>query len=260
MLQARDISCSYGKESILEQLSISLKPGEVFALIGPNGAGKTTLMRALSRLLKPDAGTVILDGKDLWSLKPADVAKQLALAVQQEQRDWALTVEEAVRLGRTPYRGWTGRISEDDQNIIQTAMRQMGIEDLTGREITTLSGGEWRRMILARALAQQPDILLLDEPTAGLDLKYQFEILSLVQQLAHEKKLTVALTLHDLNQAGQYADRIALVSHKRILKTGTPTEVLTAETIQQAYELPVKIIPHPVHETPMVIPVGKRRE
>lgn len=257
MLKAERLTCAYGDKQILERLSVELKPSEVLVLIGSNGAGKTTLMRALARLLKPTSGQVLLTGEDIWQQRPRDVAQQLALAVQQEHRDWALTVEEAVTLGRSPYKGWTGRMGAEDEQIVETAMLQMGIDVLRDREITSLSGGEWRRMILARALAQQPEILLLDEPTSGLDLKYQFEILTLVRRLAHEHRLTVALTLHDLNQAALYADRIALISNRDILAIGKPEEVLTEQHIEQAYEVPVRVLAHPEHQTPLIVPVGR---
>ncbi|QDU81463.1 putative siderophore transport system ATP-binding protein YusV [Polystyrenella longa] len=258
MLKADLLTCAYGNNPILDQISVELIPGEVLVLIGPNGAGKTTLMRALSRLLKPTAGQVLLADEDIWKQKPRDVAQRLALAVQQEQRDWALTLEEAVSLGRSPYKGWTGRMDATDQNIVEEAMAQMGVQELRDREITSLSGGEWRRMILARVLTQQPEILLLDEPTSGLDLKYQYEILTLVRQLAHEKQLTIALTLHDLNQAALYADRIALISKRNIVAIGKPDEVLTPAIIEQAYEVEVQVLRHPEHQTPLVVPLGTR--
>ncbi|MCA9039500.1 MAG: ABC transporter ATP-binding protein [Planctomycetaceae bacterium] len=258
MLKADQLTCAYGEDPILDRLSVQLNPGEVLVLIGPNGAGKTTLMRALSRLLKPTSGKVLLGEEDIWKQKPREVAQQLALAVQQEHRDWALTVEEAVSLGRSPYKGWTGRMVTDDHDIVESSMQQMGISLLRDREITSLSGGEWRRMILARALAQQPEILLLDEPTSGLDLKYQFEILTLVRDLAHTQQLTVALTLHDLNQAALYGDRIALISHREIVAIGKPEEVLTPEIIGEAYEVEVHVLRHPEFQTPLIVPIGKR--
>jgi iron complex transport system ATP-binding protein len=251
-IKANNLACGYGRELVLENLSLSAQPGEVLALLGPNGSGKTTLLRALARLLKPSDGSVLLDGKDVWQRHHADVARSLALTPQNERRDWPLTVEQSVRLGRTPHRGWLLPFTAEDRKIVDQAIASASLSDLRDRPITELSGGEWRRMILARALAQQAKALLLDEPTAGLDLKYQVEMLGLTRDLAHNSNLLVIMTLHDLNHAATYADRIALINNKSIVAIGPPAEVLTEQQISDVYEVPVTVTTHPIYGTTLV--------
>jgi iron complex transport system ATP-binding protein len=251
-IKANNLACGYGRELVLENLSLSAQPGEVLALLGPNGSGKTTLLRALARLLKPSDGSVLLDGKDVWQRHHADVARSLALTPQNERRDWPLTVEQSVRLGRTPHRGWLLPFTAEDRKIVDLAIASASLSDLRDRPITELSGGEWRRMILARALAQQAKALLLDEPTAGLDLKYQVEMLGLTRDLAHNSNLLVIMTLHDLNHAATYADRIALINNKSIVAIGPPAEVLTEQQISDVYEVPVTVTTHPIYGTTLV--------
>jgi len=255
VLETRDLCCGYGPRRVLDAVSLSVREGEVLVLLGPNGSGKTTLLRALARLLRPTGGTVRLLEKDVWSQSPADFSQRLALMPQNERRDWPLTVEETVWLGRAPHRGWLLPFREADKSIIEIALHQTGLEALRTRPITELSGGEWRRTILARALAQQTRALLLDEPTAGLDLKYQVEVLRLVRRLAATEKLAVVITLHDLNLAAIYADRIALLSDHALSACGTAEEVLTAERIGRAYDVAVTVTRHPVHGTPLVVPL-----
>ena len=218
-LRANDLTCGYGSRRVLEQVSLAARPGEVLALLGPNGAGKTTLIRALARLLRPQAGDVPLGGEDLWSNSAGAAARRIALAPQSESRDWPLTVAEAVRLGRAAHRGWLLPFNRDDDAAVEKALGQTGLADLPERPIDELSGGEWRRAVLARALAQQTTVLLLDEPTGGLDLKYAIEILSLVRKLAHGEELIVVLTLHDLNLAAMYGATClgVCICHKSIL-------------------------------------------
>ncbi|MBI4758068.1 MAG: heme ABC transporter ATP-binding protein [Chloroflexi bacterium] len=254
-LEVRDLRCAYDSQPVLDNLCLATHPGEVLALIGPNGAGKTTLLRALARLLRPCRGTVLLGGQNLWQLSPRAVARRLALAPQSNGATWPLTVEQAVALGRAPHRGWLLPFSAADREAMERALQQVGLQGLRDRLVTELSGGEQRRVILARTLAQEPEVLLLDEPTAHLDLKYQTEILELVRDLAHRDGLTVIVTLHDLNQAALCADRLALLANGRLQATGTPSEVLTPELLQQAYGVPVSVSRHPVYDTLLVVPL-----
>ncbi|MEE8301671.1 MAG: ABC transporter ATP-binding protein [Candidatus Tectomicrobia bacterium] len=253
-LEAQGLTCSYDQHVVLRDLELSFHAGEILVLIGPNGAGKTTLLRALARLMRPQTGTVLLAGQDAWQLSPGTVARRLAMASQQENVHWPVTVEQAVALGRAPHRGWLLPYSRQDRHIIEQALSQTGLQALRHRLMTTLSGGEQRRVILARALAQQPQVLLLDEPTAHLDLKYQAEVLDLVQRLAHEEGLTIAIALHDLNQAALCAHRIALLADGSLVALGRPDDVLTPDRLAQAYGVEVVVVPHPIYGTPMVAP------
>ena len=253
-LELQNVTCDYGHDPVLEELSLSVRAGEVLVLLGPNGSGKTTIMRALSRILKPSHGVVLVDNIDIWSRPRQVSARRTALAPQSEKRDWPLTVEQAVRMGRTPHRGWLMPFTDDDSRVVEEALEATGLESLRDRVITELSGGEWRRVVLARALAQQAQVLLLDEPTAGLDLKYQFELLKLVRRLSQDNDLTVILTLHDLNLASVYADRLAVIHDKSVVAVGHADDVLTEDLVRKVYDLPVKVIRHPIYGTPLVVP------
>ena len=254
-LEAREVSCGYGKQVVFDQLSLSAEPGQVLALLGPNGAGKTTLLKSMARLHRPHRGKVIFQGKDIWQAAARQSARWMAVTPQNESCDWPLTVHEAVLLGRTPHRGWLVPFTTEDYRLADEAMARMQLELLRERPITQLSGGEWRRVVLARALAQQPQVLLLDEPTAQLDLKYQLETLHHVRHLAHDDGLVVILTLHDLNQAALYADRVALLGEGGLVAVGTAREVFTPETLAAVYGLPVKVVSHPVYDAPFVVPI-----
>jgi len=255
ILEAREITCGYRSRPVLTDLCLAVERGEVLALIGPNGAGKTTLLRALGRLLRPERGNVLLDGVDLWRLAPRAVARRLALAPQMHGGTWPLTVEQTVGLGRAPHRGWLLPLSVQDREAVNRAMRRMDVYQFRNRSMHELSGGEQRRVILARALAQAADILLLDEPTAYLDLKYQLEILQLAVGMAHHDGRAVVITLHDLNQAAMCADRIALLAGGHLQLAGSPEEVLTPARIEHAYGVPVVVTPNPVDGRPLVTPV-----
>jgi iron complex transport system ATP-binding protein len=257
-LEVRDLTCAYGGRPVLADLFLAAHPGEVLALIGPNGAGKTTLLRAMARLLHPRHGTVLLAGQNLWRTAPRSVARHLALAPQVNGATWPLTVEQAVTLGRAPHRGWLLPLCAEDHVAVERALQQMKLALLREQRVTELSGGEQRRVILARVLAQKPQVLLLDEPTAYLDLKYQTEIMELVGGLAHRDGLTVVASLHDLNLAALYADRLALLSEGRLLAVGSPAEVLTPERLTQVYGVPVVVTRHPLYGTPLVVPMVNR--
>jgi len=253
-LEGINLTCAYDDRIVLEGLSLAAQPGEVLGLIGPNGVGKTTLLRALARLLRPREGVVLLGDRDLWRIAPRSVARALSLAPQSNP-NWPLTVEQVVALGRAPHRGWLLPLSARDREAIERALERTGLVALRDRLVTELSGGEQKRVVLARALGQEPGVLLLDEPTAHLDLKYQIGILELVQRLAHQDRLTVVVTMHDLNLAALYADRLALLVDGRLLARGAPEAVLTATNLTEAYGVPVIVSEHPLYGTPLVTPL-----
>jgi iron complex transport system ATP-binding protein len=249
-----DLTCSYDTRTVFEHLNLEVRAGEVLALIGPNGVGKSTLLRALARLLKPKYGKVLLAGRNLWQISSGEAARKLAFAGQSDGEGWPATVEQVIALGRSPHRGWLLPLNSQDRQVIERAIALTGLDDLRHRLVTELSGGEQQRVILARILAQEPKVLLLDEPTSHLDLKYQTSILGLLRQLARHEGITVVLSLHDLNLAALYADRLALLSEGQIAIVGTPVEVLTAENLARVYGVAVFVTHHPVTHTPMIMP------
>jgi iron complex transport system ATP-binding protein len=254
LLEAHNLTCAYGIKPVFTDVSIAARVGEVLALIGPNGAGKTTLLRALARLLRPRAGVVLFDRQPIQRMPTRFVAQQLAFAPQTQNLTWPLTVAQTVALGRAPHRGWFKPFNVADRAIVQRVLERMGLCGMEERLLTELSGGEQRRVILARALAQEPVALLLDEPTAHLDLKYQIELIELARTLAHQDGLAVIMTLHDLNQAAVCADRVALLAGGRLLAAGSVAEALTPDAIQEAYGVPVSITRHPLDDTLLVTP------
>jgi iron complex transport system ATP-binding protein len=253
MLTINKLSVAYSMHTVLNEINLELAPGEVLGLIGPNGAGKTSLIRAISGLLKPNSGSIQLDGRDLSSISEMERAHQLAVVPQSGQLPPAFTVWECVALGRTPYLNWLGQLGAKDRAKVEWALEVSEIAALKDRRAGELSGGEQQRILLARALAQDCPILLLDEPTAHLDLHHQVALLNLVARMAAEQKLAVLLAMHDLNLAALYADRLALLVDGKIRSIGTPPEVLTTENLQNAYQVPLSVLVNPQHGLPLVV-------
>lgn len=254
MLRIENLYVNYGPRRVLHEVSLNVQSGEVLALIGPNGAGKSTLIRAVSGVIPTQSGRVRTNGDDFHSLTPIQRAKYLAVVPQAVSLPPAFTVWETVLLGRTPYLGFLGQPSRSDEDLARRALERVNAQNLAERRVGELSGGEQQRVLLARALCQSTPILLLDEPTAHLDLQYQVSLLDLVRELAHHDNLAVLIALHDLNLAARYADRVALIVAGQIQATGTPREVLKSELISQAYCLPVQVVEHPLAGGPLVLP------
>lgn len=257
LLEVRSLSVGYGDCTILEDVRFQLKPGEVMALIGPNGAGKTTLIRTLSGILKPCAGSIQVGGIDLHEITPSERAAWMAVVPQAHDLPAGFSVYQTVLLGRTPYLNWLGKTTSRDRAQVAWALKRTSLERLADRLVTELSGGEQQRVLLARALAQETPILLLDEPTSNLDLKHQSSLLNLVSELAREGGQAVLMAVHDLNLAAVYADRIGLLVDGRMKAKGRPEEVLTPEILTAAYGIPVHVIDHPDYGTPLVLPDGR---
>jgi iron complex transport system ATP-binding protein len=253
-----NLTVGYGSQVIVEDISFTVAPGEVLALIGPNGAGKSTLIKALSGVLHPSNGSARALGRDLLHLSPAQRAALLAVVPQARRMPENFTVWQTVLLGRTPYLGWLGQPTPADLERVSWALERSGLQNLAQRRVGELSGGEQQRVMVARALAQHTPVLLLDEPTAHLDLRYQSGLLGLVRELADENQLAVLMALHDLNQVSFYADQVALLVNGRLTALGTPTEVLTPERLIEAYNVPLRVLPHPDTGTPLVLPDGWR--
>lgn len=253
MLRIHQLSAAYGLHQVLRKIDLELNPGEVFGLIGPNGAGKTSLIRSISAVLKRQSGSVEINGRNLDSYKESERARLIAVVPQSAQLPPAFTVWECVSLGRTPHLNWLGQLGEYDRAKIEWSLSVSELKALKDRRAGELSGGEQQRVLLARALAQDCPILLLDEPTAHLDLHHQVSLLGLVQKMAKEKQLAVLVAMHDLNLAALYADRLALLVDGEIRAIGTPTQVLTSENLQNAYQVPLTVLSSPQHGLPWVV-------
>ena len=254
MLRVENLSVAYAERQVLKDVSLDVQNGEVLALIGPNGAGKSTLMRAVSGVIPLQGGRLRTDGLDLAALPPLQRARHLAVVPQAAALPPAFTVWETVLMGRTPYLNFLGQVSRQDEEISRNALARVDALGLAERRIGELSGGEQQRVLLARALAQSTPILLLDEPTAHLDLQYQVSLLELVRGLAQRDDTAVLIAMHDLNLAARYADRLALLSEGSIKAMGTPRQVLRPDLISKVYHLPVQVVPHPFLDTLLVLP------
>jgi iron complex transport system ATP-binding protein len=257
MLKIQNLSVDYGTHRILHEVSFEVQSGEVLALIGPNGAGKSTLIRAVSGVIPVAGGHVRTNGDDFAALSTLQRARYIATVPQAVSLPPAYTVWETVLFGRTPYLGFLGQPSKTDEEIARQALVRVSALPLADRRVGELSGGEQQRVLLARALCQSTPILLLDEPTAHLDLQYQVSLLEVVHELAHKDNLAVLIALHDLNLAAHYADRIALMVAGQIKAEGRPAQVFLPELIAEAYCLPVQVVKHPFLDIPLVLPDQK---
>jgi len=256
MLTVDGLSVSYGEKAVLQQVGFHLAAGQVLAVIGPNGAGKSTLIRALSGVLPVKGGAVRLDGRDLRQYSEVERARRIAVVPQAVNLPAAFTVWETVLLGRTPHLNWLGQLTAKDEDIARWALERTDTQALAGRPVNQLSGGEQQRVLLARALAQSAPVMLLDEPTAHLDLQYQLSLLELVRELAHQEKLAVLVALHDLNLVSRYADKVALLAEGKLCALGRPGEVLQADVLTRAYRVPLQVLALGGGLPPVVLPAG----
>lgn len=258
-LKTENLNCGYSSRTVLEDISLEIKDGSILGLIGPNGAGKSTFLNTLARMIRPKKGKIILAGRDLWKISSREAASTMAFTPQDTGSTLPLTVNQYVQLGRAPHRGWLLPLLAEDKKVIHSALEKTGMVELKDRNITELSGGEQQRAALARVLAQEPEVLMLDEPTSHLDIKFQTEILEMVADLAHNHGISVVISIHDLNTAALYSDRLALIGKGSIAAYGTPEEVLKEEILSEIYDTPVMVTSHPLFDTPMVMPGIKRK-
>ena len=257
MLEVQSLTVGYANHEVLRDVSISIDSGEILAVVGPNGVGKSTLIRAVSGTNLIRSGRVLVDGQDVTRLSAQQRARFMAVVPQARELPAAFTVHQTVLLGRTPYLSWLGKAGMRDHAVVTLSLERTDLVGMAERRIGELSGGEQQRVLLARALAQDTPILLLDEPTTHLDLQHQSNLLNLVRLLVLEKNLCVLMVLHDLNLAGLYADRVALMANGGVFAMGEPAKVLTAQNLSTVYRVPVDIIPHPEYGTPLVLPDGR---
>jgi iron complex transport system ATP-binding protein len=238
-LTIQNLTAGYDGREILHGVSATVMPGELVALIGPNGTGKSTLIKAVSGILPITGGSIHIDSRDLLKLNSLERARLVSVIPQARHLPPAFTVREVVRMGRTPYIGWLGKISSHDEDVAEQAMQRTHISELADRQINELSGGEQQRVLVARAIAQQPRLLLLDEPTTHLDIQYQLNLMEIIVELAHHDHLAVLMAVHDLNLAAHFADRIVLLVRGEVAASGTPGEVMKTDLLSKAYQVPL---------------------
>ena len=248
MMEIKNLSYHYkGSPEVLSDVSFDMEPGKFLAILGNNGVGKSTLLKCFNHILKPDAGAVLLDGKDLLKMPTREVAKQVAF-VSQTVADTQMTVHDVVMLGRRPYMKWG--FTEADHTIVHDAMHRLDVEDMRGRFLNQLSGGEKQKVMLARAVAQQPKVLLLDEPTSALDIQNQYQVLKLVRDICHSDNMIAAVVIHDLNLALRFCDRFLLMKDGQVYRYGDRS-VLDSTALKEAYGVNAKIVE--VEGRPMVL-------
>lgn len=254
-IRAENVTLGYDGRAIISGLTTSIPEGSFTVVIGPNACGKSTLLRGLSRLLAPNEGQVILDGKAITSMPAKEVARRLGLLPQSAIAPDGITVADLVARGRYPHQGLLRQWSNADEVAVRDALDATGTRGLSTRRIDELSGGQRQRVWVAMVLAQQTDLLLLDEPTTFLDIAHQVELMELFAHLNRQGRTIVAV-LHDLNHAARYADHIIAMRDGQILAVGTPAEVVTSERVEQIYDLPNVVIADPVTGGPLVVPRG----
>ncbi|MBR5791383.1 MAG: ABC transporter ATP-binding protein [Phascolarctobacterium sp.] len=236
IIKAQNISVSINEKEIVHGISLDIPEGKVTAIIGPNGCGKSTTLKALSRIL-PYKGSVTFKGQEMSTLSQREFAKCLAILTQSPQAPSDLTVNDLVEMGRFPHRGFLGRAGKDDKEHVEWALEQTGVKEMRYRLLNTLSGGERQRAWIAMALAQRPEVLLLDEPTTYLDICHQLEIMQLIGRLNQELGLTVVMVVHDLNHAIMYADHVVVVKAGQLVTSGAPREIITAELLADVFKV-----------------------
>ena len=259
-LEARDLTLGYGDAPVVEALSVDVPDRRVTVLVGANACGKSTLLRGLSRLLRPTSGQALLDGRAIHTLPSREVARTLGLLPQTPVVPDGITVVDLVGRGRHPHRSAMRAWSTADEKAVTEALVLTGTLDLAARPVDELSGGQRQRVWLAMALAQDTDLLLLDEPTTYLDIAHQVEVLDLLLDLNRQRGTTIVMVLHDLGLAARYADHLVVMRQGRLHCQGRPTEVVTEEMVADVFGLACRVVPDPVAGTPLIVPVGRHHQ
>lgn len=257
-LAAQQLTLSYNSYPIIATFDLALPEGKVTALVGPNGCGKSTLLRGLARLLKPQGGSVLLDGHAIQTLPARELARRLGILPQGPTAPEGITVRELVAQGRYPHQRWFDQWSHQDEKELQRALELTELVPLADRHMETLSGGQRQRAWIAMTLAQNTDIVLLDEPTTFLDLAHQVEVLDLLAELNADGK-TIVMVLHDLNQAARYAHHIVALRKGALYASGVPADIITETLVRQVFGIDSRIIANPVTGSPLVVPLGRLR-
>jgi iron complex transport system ATP-binding protein len=259
VLETKSLTLSYGDSIIIDELDLKIPKGEITVFIGGNGCGKSTLLRSLARLLKPKSGAVLLEGEAIHKLSTKEVAKRMAILPQSPTAPEGLTVLQLVKQGRYPYQSWLKQWSEEDEQKVQMALEATGMKELAERQVDSLSGGQRQRAWIAMTLAQDTDIILLDEPTTYLDMTHQIEILDLLFELNEKEKRTIIMVLHDLNLACRYAHHIVAIRDKKIYAQGKPEDIITCQLVKDVFQMDCQVTYDPLFGTPLCIPYGKGR-
>ena len=254
---ASSVTVGYGQRTIIRDLSATFPAGKITTIVGPNGCGKSTLLRAMSGLLNLDTGTVSVDGQNISDMKRKDVARILGMLPQSPVAPESLLVSDLVARGRHPHQAWFRQWSSTDEDAVFEALKQTGSADLASRTLDELSGGQRQRVWISMVLAQNTDILFLDEPTTYLDLATSVDILELVDSLRQELGRTVVMVLHDLNLAVRYSDYLVVMKDGQVIASGAPAEIITAELLQEAFDLRARVIEDPETGDPLIVPLRK---
>ncbi|OGR81852.1 MAG: hypothetical protein A2902_05560 [Elusimicrobia bacterium RIFCSPLOWO2_01_FULL_64_13] len=253
MIQAEAISFSYNGKKVIRDVSLHLKKGDFMGVIGPNGAGKSTLLRLFSRILSPDRGSVAFSGRPARDMDEKEIARKLAVLPAETFYPYDFTVREIVKMGRAPHLGFWSEGNERDLMVVEVALDAVGIRDLAPRSIHSLSSGERQMVLLAQAMAQEPEVLLLDEPTVHLDIRHQVRLFRLLKEWNETGNLTVLVISHDLNIAAQFCGRLVLMKDGRLEKDGKPREVITEENLKNVYGIQARVIANPATGSPAIL-------
>jgi iron complex transport system ATP-binding protein len=258
-IRTDSLTLSYGDSIIIKDLSLHIPKGEITVFIGGNGCGKSTLLRSLARLLKPQGGSILLEGNSIAKLPTKDIAKQLAILPQGPNAPEGLTVLQLVKQGRYPHQSWLKQWSKEDERAVNEALQSTGMTEFADRPVDSLSGGQRQRAWIAMTLAQETDIILLDEPTTYLDLTHQIEILDLLFDLNEKEQRTIVMVLHDLNLACRYAHQVVAIKNQAVYAQGKPEDVINCDLVRDVFDVHCEVTQDPIFGTPLCIPYGKGR-
>jgi len=255
-LKVKDVEFSYASVPVLKDICIELAASKILGVVGPNGAGKSTLIRCLNRILKPQRGIILLDERDIKEMRRMELAKKMGYITQSTSQVFPATVFDTVLMGRRPHLSW--RSTEKDEEKVLDMLQVLNIENLAMRDINELSGGQQQKVFIARALVQEPDVLLLDEPTSNLDIRHQLEVMEIIKNIVREKGISAIMAIHDLNLALRYADRIIMMNSGTVFAAGDPVSVLTPDNIRQVYGVEAEVNNN--NGRPYILPIRPVRE
>ncbi|MGM8216523.1 ABC transporter ATP-binding protein [Bacillaceae bacterium W0354] len=258
-LAANKLTLGYGEQIIIDDLNIEIPKGKITVLIGSNGSGKSTLLRSMARLLQPKSGQVILDGNEIAKMNTKEVAKKMAILPQGPATPEGISVYQLVKLGRYPYQGFMKKWSQKDEDAVNRALKDTNLMELKFRSVDSLSGGQRQRAWIAMTLAQETDLILLDEPTTYLDMTHQIDVLDLLFELNEKDQRTIVMVLHDLNLACRYADHIVAIKDKKVYAEGAPEDIVSCDLVLNVFGMHCDVTFDPIFGTPMCIPHGRGR-